>query len=203
MFRKVLVFLSVIFLFVGAGQTNIFASGNTETTIFAGGCFWCMESDFQDIPGVLDVVSGYIGGTGTNPNYGDYSKMGYLEAIKIKFDPTRITFARLLDLYWHSIDPLDKGGQFCDRGHQYTSAIFYLNPSQKALAEESKMALEKSGRLPGPVVTQIIKAGKFYPAEEYHQDYYKKNPVRYHFYRFRCGRDQRLKQLWGKQANNF
>ena len=167
-----------------------------EQAIFAGGCFWCMESDFEKIPGVKEVVSGYIGGTGENPTYDDYAGRGFIEAVRITYDPAVIPYEKLLDQYWLHIDPTDPGGQFCDRGHAYTTAIFYGTEEQKRVAEQSKAALENSGQLKKPVATKIIKAGTFYPAEDYHQDYHEKNPIRYKFYRFNCGRDSRLKELW-------
>lgn len=167
-----------------------------EQAILAGGCFWCMESDFQKIPGVKDVVSGYVGGTAKDPTYQDYGSKGYTEAIRITYDPSVLPYEKLLDLFWLHIDPTDAGGQFCDRGHEYISAVFYVNEAQKRLVEKSGTALENSGLLKKPVATKIIKAGKFYPAEDYHQDYAEKNPLRYKFYRLGCGRDSRLKELW-------
>ena len=171
-----------------------------EQAILAGGCFWCMESDFQKIPGVKDVVSGYIGGTGENPTYEDYGSKGYTEAVRVTYDPSILPYEKLLDLFWVHIDPTDAGGQFCDRGHEYISAIYYANEEQQRLAEKSKTALQNSGILKKPIATKIIKADRFYPAENYHQDYGEKNPIRYKFYRLNCGRDRRLKELWqGKQ----
>jgi len=168
-----------------------------EQAILAGGCFWCMESDFQKIPGVKDVVSGYMGGTAKDPTYEDYGSKGYTEAVRITYDPSVLPYEKLLDLFWLHIDPTDAGGQFCDRGHEYISVIFYVNEEQKRLAEKSRTAIEKAGPLKKPVATKIIKAGKFYQAEDYHQDYAEKNPLRYKFYRLGCGRDSRLKELWG------
>lgn len=168
------------------------------TATFAGGCFWCMEPPFDGLPGVVSTTSGYTGGDKENPTYEEVSAggTGHAEAVEIRYDPTRIDYSRLLEVFWRNIDPVDAQGQFCDRGNQYRSAIFYHDEEQRRLAEESKAALVKSGRFQQPVVTQIVPAGKFYPAEEYHQDYYRKNPVRYKFYRFRCGRDQRLQDIW-------
>jgi len=168
-----------------------------EQAILAGGCFWCMESDFQKIPGVKEVVSGYAGGTGKDPTYEDYGSKGYTEVVRITYDPSILPYEKLLNLFWLHIDPTDAGGQFCDRGHEYISAIFYANEQQKRLSEKSKSALEKSGLLKKPVSTKIVKAGTFYPAEDYHQNYSQKNPIRYKFYRHNCGRDSRLKELWG------
>ena len=170
-----------------------------EKAIFAGGCFWCMEPPFDKLEGVISVTSGYTGGHKENPTYEEVSAgtTGHAEAVQIVFDPAKITYARLLDVFWHNIDPTVQNQQFCDVGTQYRSAIFYLTEEQRRLAEESKRALEKSGRFKGPIYTEIVPASRFYPAEEYHQKYYKKNPIRYHFYRYNCGRDERLKELWG------
>ena len=170
-----------------------------ETATFAGGCFWCMVPPFESLEGVISVTSGYSGGHTVNPTYEEVSSggTGHAESVQIVFDPARISYERLLDVFWHNIDPLARDRQFCDVGEQYRSAIFYHGDEQKRLAEESKAALAKSGRLKGPIVTEIVPATPFYPAEEYHQDYHKKNPIRYKFYRFSCGRDQRLKELWG------
>jgi peptide methionine sulfoxide reductase msrA/msrB len=175
-----------------------------ETAIFAGGCFWCMEPPFEKLDGVSKVVSGYTGGTekpGTLPNYQTYEKLGHVEAVKIVYDPEKISYKKLLEVLWRNIDPTDTDGQFVDRGKQYRSAIFYLNESQKKLAEDSKKALAESGRFAKPIVTEITKASAFYPAEDYHQDYAKKNPIRYSFYRYRSGRDQFLQKHWSKQEN--
>jgi peptide-methionine (S)-S-oxide reductase len=170
-----------------------------EKAIFAGGCFWCMEPPFDKLEGVISVTSGYTGGHKENPTYEEVSAgtTGHAEAVQIVFDPAKITYARLLDVFWHNIDPTVQNQQFCDVGTQYRSAIFYLTEEQRRLAEESKRALEKSGRFKGPIYTEIVPVSRFYPAEEYHQKYYKKNPMRYHFYRYNCGRDERLKELWG------
>ncbi|MFC1699875.1 peptide-methionine (R)-S-oxide reductase MsrB [Candidatus Omnitrophota bacterium] len=168
-----------------------------EKADFAGGCFWCMEADFQKISGVKEVISGYMGGTGKNPTYQDYGKKGHIEAIQITYDSSEITYKELLRIFWRQIDPVDAGGQFCDRGNEYTTAIFYHTEEQQRLAGQSKQELEKSGKFEQPIATKIIQAGEFYAAEEYHQDYSKKNPIRYKLYRFNCGRDRRLKQVWG------
>jgi len=163
---------------------------------FAGGCFWCMEGPFDKIPGVISTTSGYTGGAKDHPTYEEVSAgtTGHRESVQVVYDPTKVTYAKLLDTFWHNVDPADATGQFCDHGPQYRAAIFYHDAEQKRLAEASKGALEKRMR----VVTEILPASRFWPAEEYHQDYYKKNPVRYHFYRFNCGRDQRLEKVWGK-----
>jgi len=165
---------------------------------FAGGCFWCMESPFEKLEGVKEVISGYTGGQKENPTYKEVSagETGHLEAIQIIYDPSKITYAELLDVFWKQIDPTDPNGQFVDRGQQYRTAIFYHNEEQKKIAEKSKEELDKSGRYERPIVTQIVCASKFYRAEEYHQDYYKKNPIKYKFYRYNSGRDRHLKKMW-------
>ena len=171
----------------------------TAEAIFAGGCFWCVESDFDKLPGVVQTISGYDGGDEPNPNY-DLVSSGttkYVESVRVLYDPTVITYSQLLNYYWHHIDPTMKNAQFCDQGHQYRSVIFYLNDEQKKAALASKHDLEK--QFPH-IVTDIIPSTHFYPAEEYHQDYYKKNPLRYKYYRYRCGRDERIKELWQEKA---
>ena len=176
-----------------------------QTAIFAGGCFWCMEPPFEKLKGVISVTSGYTGGQKKNPTYEEVSsgRTGHAESVQIIFDPEKISYEKLLDVFWHNIDPTTPDRQFCDRGSQYRSAIFYLNEEQKRLALESKAALEKSKPFKEPIVTEIQPAAQFYPAEEYHQDYYIKNPVQYNSYRTGCGRDRRLKELWGNSANSF
>ena len=172
---------------------------NLEKATFAGGCFWCMEKPFEKLPGVASVTSGYTGGTNKNPTYQDYAANGHIEVVEIRYDPAKVSYDKLLDVYWRQIDPTDPGGQFVDRGKAYTTAIFYHNAKQKMLAEGSKADLDKSGVFDKPLVTPILPATQFYPAEEYHQDYYKKNPIRYHFYRSRSGRDQFLNKVWGDE----
>ena len=171
----------------------------TATAVFAGGCFWCMEPPYDKLPGVVATTSGYTGGQKVNPTYEQVSAgdTGHIEAVQITYDPKQVSYEKLLEVFWHNVDPLDKGGQFCDRGSTYTTAIFYQNEEQKTLAEQSKAAIEK--QLGKSVVTAIRPATTFYSAEEYHQDYYQKNPLRYKYYRYSCGRDQRLEQLWGKK----
>lgn len=173
----------------------------TDKAIFAGGCFWCMEPPFEKLDGVHTVVSGYIGGHKSNPTYQEVSAglTGHAEAIEISYDPAKISYDQLLDVLWMNIDPTDERGQFVDRGSQYRSGIFYLNEKQRQLAEASRDKLEKSGRFDRPIVTEIVAATKFYPAEEYHQDYYKVSTVRYNLYRNNSGRDQFLKKTWGKE----
>lgn len=169
---------------------------------FAGGCFWCMEPPFEKLDGVLSVTSGYTGGKKTNPTYEEVSSggTGHLESVEILFDPAKVSYEQLLEVFWRNVDPTDGGGQFCDRGEQYRTAIFVHDAAQRSAAEASKAALDAAKRLPGPVVTPILAALAFYPAEEYHQDYWKKNPLRYRYYRGGCGRDERLKELWGSEA---
>ena len=173
---------------------------NAALATFAGGCFWCMEAPFDMLPGVIATTSGYTGGFKDRPTYEEVSsgKTGHAEAVQILFDSTQISYARLLEVFWHNIDPLTPNRQFCDGGSQYRSAIFYHNEEQRKQAEASKQQLEQSGRFKQPIVTEIIPVSKFYQAEEYHQDYYKKNSMHYKAYRMGCGRDRRLKELWGE-----
>ena len=172
----------------------------TEKALFAGGCFWCMEKPFEVLDGVISVTAGYAGGTTKSPTYHNYVAGNHIEVVQIIYDPTKITYEQLLNTFWHQIDPTDAGGQFVDRGHAYTSGIFYYNDTQKKLAEDSKHALEQSGIFEKPIVTAISAAPEFWPAEEYHQDYYKKNPIRYYFYRSQSGRDAFLEKHWqGKE----
>ena len=177
-----------------------FAQSPTAKATLAGGCFWCVEADFDKVPGVLSTTSGYIGGTVANPTYQQVSAngTGHAEAVEIVFDPTKVSYAQLLEKFWRTIDPTTKDRQFCDAGTPYRTAIFTHDAAQAAAAQASLAALEKSKPFKDPIVTQIVPAGPFYVAEDYHQDYYKKNPVRYNYYRTSCGRDARLKQLWGK-----
>ena len=172
---------------------------STERAVFAGGCFWCVETAFEGVPGVITAVSGYTGGRTKNPTYEEVCShtTGHLEAVQVTYDPARITYAQLLDRFWHSIDPTQADGQFCDRGDSYESAIFVNGPTQRRLADDSKLAIERSKVLRAPIVTPIRSLTVFYPAEDYHQDFYKKDPVRYRTYRLGCGRDLRLQQLWG------
>ena len=187
----------MLIFFAGWGMmSEVFAEQKTEQALLTGGCFWCMEADFREVNGVLEVVSGYTGGTGANPTYDDYVRKGHIEAVQITFDPAVLPYAELLNIFWQKVDPLDPGGQFCDRGHAYSTAIFYTTETQKKTAEASKSALEQSGLLGQPVATTIRQSGIFHPAEEYHQNYSEKNPIRYKFYRYKCGRDQRLEELW-------
>ncbi len=166
---------------------------------FAGGCFWCMEEVFEKVPGVTAVVSGYMGGRVENPSYEQVSAggTGHAESVEVVYDPAKVSYTTLLDAFWHNVDPVTPNAQFCDHGSQYRAVIFYQGEEQKRLAEESKRAIEQSQRLTHPIVTELTKAAPFYPAEEYHQDFYKKNPIRYKFYKFNCGRVQRLEEVWG------
>ncbi|MEZ7195727.1 peptide-methionine (R)-S-oxide reductase MsrB [Pseudodesulfovibrio sp. 9FUS] len=179
-------------------------NANYEIATLAGGCFWCVESDMEKLPGVIKVVSGYAGGSEPNPTYEQVSSgsTGYRESVQVTFDPARISYAEVLDHYWRHFDPTDSGGSFGDRGFQYTSAIFYHNAQQREVAEASKKALDESGRFDNPVVTPLIEYTTFYPAEAYHQDYYKHNPVRYKTYRYFSGRDRFVEDHWGDAADD-
>ena len=172
------------------------------TAIFAGGCFWCEESAFEGLPGVVSVVSGYTGGHAVKPTYEEVSSgaTGHAESARVTYDPSKISYAKLLDVYWHNVDPTDGDGQFCDRGSQYRPAIFYLDDAQKKEAEASKRKLEEIPKLKGKIAVQIVAASTFYPAEEYHQDFCKKKPTHYEAYRMGCRRDARLKEIWGDAA---
>lgn len=174
----------------------------TSEAIFAGGCFWCMEGPFDELPGVKSTTSGYIGGHLENPTYKQVSagNSGHAEALRVVYDPEKVSYDKLLEVFWVNVDPTDAGGQFCDRGSQYRSGIFYTDEAQKAAAEASLAALQKDKPFKEAVVTEITEASKFYPAEHYHQDYYKKNPLRYKYYRYACGRDNRLEEVWGDRA---
>ena len=178
------------------------APANRATAVFAGGCFWCEETAFEGVPGVVAAISGYTGGQVPNPTYEQVSSgvTGHAESVQVIYDPSKITYERLLDIFWHNVDPFQANGQFCDHGNQYRSAIFYKDEAQRKAAEASKARLEEEPRFKGKIVTQIVPASTFYQAEEYHQDFYKKNPVRYHSYRTGCGRDARLKEIWGEAA---
>jgi len=180
-------------------ESNTF---ETRSAVFAGGCFWCTESDFEKIEGVVEVISGYTGGSLADPTYEQVSGggTGHVEAVRVIYDPARVSYEELLEVFWRHIDPTDGGGQFVDRGSQYRSVIFYADPQQQGLAEASKKRLSAGARFKGPIVTEILPLGTFFPAEEYHQDYYKKNPLRYNWYRSGSGRDQFLEKTWGKMA---
>ncbi|AMJ60617.1 peptide-methionine (S)-S-oxide reductase MsrA [Bosea sp. PAMC 26642] len=184
------------------GQQAKPAPATTATAIFAGGCFWCMEPPFDALPGVLSTTSGYTSGTTTNPTYAEVSagKTGHTEAMKIVYDPTKVTYEKLLHVFWRNHDPLTANAQFCDKGSQYRAGIYFGSEEERKLAEASKAELEKSGRFKSRITTEIVAQTAFYPAEDYHQDYYQKNPIRYKIYRTGCGRDSRLNQLWGSEA---
>ena len=189
-------------LFAGKMQVSADEGNNTATAVFAGGCFWCMEPPFDKLEGVFATTSGYTGGHTDKPTYKQVSSdtTGHYEAIEISYDPSKIDYATLLNVFWHNVDPLDAKGQFCDKGESYRTAIFYNSDEQKKLAQASKKELVESGYFNEDVVTVIEAVKTFYPAEEYHQDYYQKSPVRYKYYRFACGRDNRLEELWGEVA---
>jgi peptide-methionine (S)-S-oxide reductase len=201
---KALVVVMIVLTVTLMTFATVMAANNLEKATFAGGCFWCMEHPFDELPGVVSVTSGYTGGHKKNPTYEEVSAggTGHAESVQIIYDPARIAYEKLLEVFWHNIDPTVKDRQFCDTGNQYRSAIFYHNEEQHRLALQSKAALEKNKPFKGPIVTEIVQATEFYPAEEYHQHYYKKNPIRYKFYRFNCGRDKRLKELWGSEAGH-
>jgi peptide-methionine (S)-S-oxide reductase len=170
---------------------------------FAGGCFWCMEPPFDKLPGVISTTSGYTGGTKVGATYREVSagNTGHAEAVRIVYDPAKVSYGNLVAVFWRNVDPVDAGGQFCDRGDEYRTGIFVHDAEQRRVAEDSKRQLAESNRLGKPIVTQVVDAGPFYVAEDYHQDYYVKNPTKYQFYRWNCGRDARLQELWGKEGS--
>jgi peptide-methionine (S)-S-oxide reductase len=202
--RRVLIGLALAFVACSAGardEAPKSASGESAAAVFAGGCFWCTESDFDKVPGVLSTTSGYTGGRVANPTYEQVSggNTGHIESVKVVYDPRRASYAALVEHFFRTIDPLDGGGQFCDRGSQYRSAIFVTNEQERRVAEGIKARLAKV--LQKPIATEILPAAHFYPAEDYHQDYYEKNPIRYRFYRHNCGRDARVEKVWGERAH--
>ena len=196
--------LIMAFLLIGAWNLQSTSKAAAEATIgkayFAGGCFWCMEEAFEKVEGVLSATSGYMGGTVANPSYEDVSsgRTGHAESVEVVYDPAKVSYQKLLEAFWRNVDPITPNAQFCDHGSQYRSAIFYQTDEEKRASDTSKQAIEQSKRFTEPIVTQIVMASHFYSAEEYHQDFYKKNPVRYKFYKYSCGRAQRLEELWGK-----
>ncbi len=201
----VILFTGLIAMAVSAPAQNADKTApapQPEKATFAGGCFWCMEDPFDKLPGVVAVTAGYTGGHKKNPTYEEVSAggTGHAEAVQIVYDPGKVSYEKLLDIFWHNIDPTVKDRQFCDVGNQYRSAIFYHTEEQQTLAEQSMRELEKNKPFKEPIVTEVVPATEFYPAEEYHQHYYKKNPLRYKYYRYSCGRDQRLQELWGSLA---
>lgn len=209
MLRKSLIALIVGVVLPGAALAEQDVAGtampatNYETAVFAGGCFWCVESDFDKVPGVVETISGYTAGHTLNPTYEEVSAggTGHTEAVQVVYDPAKVSYKALTDGFWHTIDPTTADRQFCDRGSQYRSAIFYSTPEQKQIVEQSKREVEKTKSFKAPIVTEITQATTFYPAEEYHQGYYKRNPIRYNYYRHSCGRDKRLEQLWGSKSS--
>ncbi len=199
--RLVVLFYLIVVWVIGSPQVASAAS-STEKATFAGGCFWCMEEAFEGVEGVLSVVSGYTGGTQANPSYEQVSAgiTGHAEAVEIVFDPSKVTYGKLLEIFWANVDPTTPDRQFCDRGTQYRPAIFYHNEQQKKAADEVRQRIEQTKSFPEALAVQTVAATPFYSAEEYHQDFYKKNPIRYKFYKFNCGRAQRLEEVWGKKA---
>lgn len=197
MFRTL--FAALLVAAAWTGQAAAQSSDGAKTAIFAGGCFWCMEEAFDKVDGVIETTSGYTGGVQPNPTYEQVSAggTGHAESVRVKYDPARVTYAQLLDAYWHNVDPFDGGGQFCDRGASYRSAIFVMSDEEERQARESKDKV--AGQFGRPVATEIVRATPFYPAEDYHQDYHSKNPLRYSFYKWNCGRAQRLEEIWGKK----
>lgn len=195
--------LFAAFLLAALAMPGVAGAAELAKATFAGGCFWCMEPPYDKLDGVVSTTSGYIGGRTQNPTYEAVSAggTGHAEAVEIVYDPAKVSYSKLLDVFWRNIDPTVRNRHFCDVGDQYRSAIFYHDAEQKRLAEASKAALAKSKPFPQPIVTEIVPAGVFTAAEAYHQDYYLKNPLRYKFYRYSCGRDQRLEELWGKPAS--
>jgi peptide-methionine (S)-S-oxide reductase len=196
--------LTVAVLLIGAWNvpsTGLAAADATSgKAYFAGGCFWCMEEVFEKVEGVLSATSGYMGGTVSNPTYEEVSagRTGHTESVEVVYDPAKVSYQKLLDAFWHNVDPITPNAQFCDHGNQYRSAIFFRTDEEKRASDSSKQSIEQSRRFKEPIVTQIMMALQFYPAEEYHQDFYKKNPIRYKLYKYNCGRAQRLEELWGK-----
>lgn len=199
--RRLLFSLIAVAAIAGAAAAQPAVPERAVAT-FAGGCFWCVESDFDHVPGVLETISGYTGGKVANPTYSQVSAggTGHAESVEVVYDPRKVSFAQLLDYFWRHIDPTVKDQQFCDHGNQYRTAIFVHNDEERKLAEESKKKVE--AELKKPIYTEIVQAGPFYKAEDYHQDFYLKNPTKYKFYRWNCGRDQRLEQIWGKPKGN-
>ena len=194
--------LRAVALLLLAASAAVAGAPPAARATFAGGCFWCMQPPFEKLPGVSKTTVGYTGGSVEHPTYEQVSAgtTGHAEAIEVEYDPSRITYEKLLDVFWHNVDPVTRDAQFCDHGRQYRTVIFYHDDAQRAAAEASKRALEASAKLPGPIVTEIVAAGAFWAAEEYHQRYHEKNPIRYRYYRWNCGRDARLRELWGTDA---
>lgn len=200
MFMRLFVPALLVLWFQSPASAEPAPSSNIETAVLAGGCFWCIESDYEKLDGVLDVISGYTGGHVENPTYKQVSsgKTGHIEAVKVTYDADKISYSEILDYFWRHIDPTRNDGQFCDQGPQYRPAIFYQDERQRKQAMASERRVAQTKPFPDPLKVELIQAAEFYPAEDYHQDYYKKNPVRYKFYRVGCGRDARVEQLWGQ-----
>jgi len=196
------ILIGLVILIIGI-SIMLLPKNKSETALFAGGCFWCSQATFENIDGVLEVVVGYAGGKGKNPTYQDYTQKGHVEAFKVTFDPAKISYKQLLDVFWKTIDPTDPQGQFADRGAHYRTIIFYNNQKQKEQATQSKKDLEKSGIFKKPIVTEIFKASPFYEAEDYHKNYYKKNPLKYKTYRAASGRDNFFKKIWNKNQKKY
>ena len=200
----VLLVLTVALFLLGAWNVQSTSQAAADATLgkayFAGGCFWCMEEAFEKLEGVLSVTSGYMGGTVANPSYEAVSagRTGHAESVEVVYDPAKVSYQKLLDAFWHNVDPITPNAQFCDHGSQYRSAVFFQTDEEKRASDTSKQAIEQSKRFTEPIVTQIVPAAQFYPAEEYHQDFYKKNPLRYKLYKYNCGRARRLEELWEK-----
>jgi len=200
----VLLVLTVALFLLGVWNVQSTSQAAADATLgkayFAGGCFWCMEEAFEKLEGVLSVTSGYMGGTVANPSYEAVSagRTGHAESVEVVYDPAKVSYQKLLDAFWHNVDPITPNAQFCDHGSQYRSAVFFQTDEEKRAADTSKQSIEQSSRFKEPIVTQIVPAAQFYPAEEYHQDFYKKNPLRYKLYKYNCGRARRLEELWEK-----
>jgi len=204
MMRYILFFVALLTFSIVIGVGDCHAAAKLEKATFAGGCFWCMEAPFDKLDGVISVTSGYTGGSVRNPSYEQVSagSTGHTEAVQIVYDPARISYSKLLSVFWVNIDPTVRDRQFCDIGNQYRSGIFYHSSEQQRAALQSKAGLDRTKNFKEPIVTEIVAATEFYPAEEYHQHYYKKNPLRYKYYRNGCGRDKRLKELWGNPVKH-
>ena len=196
--------LTVAIVLIGAWNLQSTSQAAADSTVgkayFAGGCFWCMEEAFEKVEGVLSATSGYMGGKVANPSYEEVSagRTGHAESVEVVYDPAKVSYQKLLDAFWRNVDPITPNAQFCDHGSQYRSAVFFQTDEEKRASDTSKQVIEQSKRFTEPIVTQIVMAPQFYPAEEYHQDFYKKNPIRYKLYKYNCGRAQRLEELWGK-----
>jgi peptide-methionine (S)-S-oxide reductase len=201
--NRTLLLLGALVALAPCSPTPGHAQPATQVATFAGGCFWCMQPPFQKLDGVVSTTVGYTGGHTKNPTYEQVSAggTGHAESVQVVFDPQKISYAKVLDVFWHNVDPITPNAQFCDHGNQYRTAIFYHDETQRQLAEESKKQIEAAKRFDRPLATEIVAATEFYPAEDYHQNYHEKNPIRYKYYRWNCGRDQRLKELWGAVPN--